>query len=452
MKLKSSATRQGILLVVAILLAASTYLFYNYISLPAPGSDYALTSGPEATFSDLYPTWLGTRELLLNHHDPYSPEVTARIQQGVWGRTVDPRKPGDPKEESRFAYPLYVVFLLAPTVLFSFRTAATLFVVFAITIGIFSAWFWLRFFSPDRTPFQTGMVVVLFLGSWPFVLATRVHQPALIVLALITGAIAAASSGFLWIAGVLLALSTVKPQAVIGITGWLLLWSVSNWKNRKRLFISFTFTLSAMLLGAEFLLPGWFGKWREALSAYMQYSPLPGAFVQLMFGHLLGKVIGILVVLGVAGFCIGIRRDGADSDRFKLAFALIVSANLFITPVWHAYDLVFLLPCILQVWGWRAHFYELKPVRRGILRFSALALCWQWIATAGAVAIALTMPQLQTNLRVLPYLPYVSVLLLPPMVLTSLLLMGRARFSSNSTVSAKLNRCSFPETIAAVNG
>jgi hypothetical protein len=111
--------------------------------------------------------------------------------------------------------------------------------------------------------------------------------------------------------------------------------------------------------------------------------------------------------------------------------------------VWHAYDLVFLLPCILQVWGWRAHFYGLKPFRRGILRFSALTLCWQWIATAGAVAIALTVPQLQSHLRVLPYLPYVSVLLLPPMVFTSLLLIGRARFSS---------RCAFSEATAAVNG
>jgi hypothetical protein len=64
---------------------------------------------PRGNFSDLYPAWLGTRELLVNHRDRYSPEVTASIQKGVWGRTVDARNPGDPEDQSRFAYPLYVV-------------------------------------------------------------------------------------------------------------------------------------------------------------------------------------------------------------------------------------------------------------------------------------------------------------------------------------------------------
>ena len=422
--------RQGILLLFTVLMAASMYLFYSYISLPAPQSEHKLTSGPDANFSDLYPAWLGTRELLFNNRDPYSAGVTASIQKGVWGRTVDSSKPGDPKDESRFAYPLYVVFLIAPTVLFSFSTAEVLFVAFAIAAGILSVWFWFRFFNPDRTAFQIGVAAVLFLGSWPFVLALRVHQPALIVLALMTGAVAALASALPWVGGVLLALSTIKPQAVIGITGWLLLWSVSNWKDRKGLFISFALTLCAIFVGAETLLPGWFGKWGEALSAYMRYAPLPGALVQLLFGNLLGKVVGALVVLGIVVFCLRIRKDRADSDRFKLAFALIVSANLFITPVWHPYDHIFLLPSVLLVWEWRAHFYRLKPVQRGILRFSALALLWQWLAAAIGVGIAIAAPQLATSLRILPYVPYFSIVLLPPVVLTSLALIGYARLSS----------------------
>src|SRR5262249_52135021 len=124
MRMKSNfgQGREGLFLLAAVLMAANMYLFYSYIFLPAPESEHQLTSGPDANFSDLYPTWLGTRELLLDNHDPYSAEVTARIQTGVWGRTVDSRKQGDPKDQSRFAYPLYVVFLIAPTVLFSFST------------------------------------------------------------------------------------------------------------------------------------------------------------------------------------------------------------------------------------------------------------------------------------------------------------------------------------------
>jgi hypothetical protein len=416
-------------------MAASMYCFYSYVSLPAPYGEHDLISGPQANFSDLYPPWLGTRELLFNNHDPYSAEVTANIQRGVWGRTVDSRNSGDPKDESRFAYPLYVVFLIAPTALLSFPAAEVLFVALAISTSILCVWFWLRFFNARGSVSKIGIASVLFLGSWPYVLALRVHQPALIVLALMTGAVAATVCGFPWTGGVLLAFATIKPQSAIGIVGWLLLWSVSRWKERKGLFISFVVTLSAILIGAEILLPGWFDKWRETLAAYMRYAPLPGAYVQLMFGNVLGKIVAALVVLGIALFCFKARRDTPDSDRFKLAFALIVSANLFITPVWHAYDHIFLLPSVLLLWDWRAQFYRLKPVQRGILRFSVLAVVWQWFAAAVAITIVMIAPQVASNLRVLPYLPYFSILLLPPLVLTSLVFIGHARLSDHFRIS-----------------
>src|SRR5215471_16760885 len=142
---------KAVLIVLAALMAASMYLFYSYILLPAPESEHKLTSGPDANFSDLYPTWLGTRELLFNKQDPYGADVTARIQKGVWGRTVDARKRGDPKDESRFAYPLYVVFLLAPAILVSFSTAKVLFIGLAITSGVLSVCFWLRLFGHDNS-------------------------------------------------------------------------------------------------------------------------------------------------------------------------------------------------------------------------------------------------------------------------------------------------------------
>src|SRR5262249_9024266 len=156
------------------------------------------------------PAWLGTRELLVHHRDPYSPEITADIQKGVWGRTVDARNPGDPKDGSRFAYPLYVVFLLAPAILVSFSTAEVLFVGFAITAIVFSVLFGLLLFGLRNSALQIAMCTVLSPGSWLFVLGPRVHQPAVIVLALITGAIAAVAAGLPWAGGIMLAFATIK--------------------------------------------------------------------------------------------------------------------------------------------------------------------------------------------------------------------------------------------------
>src|SRR5262249_16410801 len=116
------------------------------------------------------------------------------------------------------------------------------------------------------------------------------------------------------------------------------------------LFLSFTFTFSLLLVASEILLPGWVPEWREALSAYIRYAPLTGAYVELMFGNRLGKLFGALGILGVLIFCWRSRRDACHTHRFKLAPALILAANLFITPIWHAYDHIFLLPSALLLW------------------------------------------------------------------------------------------------------
>jgi len=424
----SSFRRRWLFALLAVLMAAGMHCFYSYVFFPARIAEDALMNRPRGNFSDLYPVWLGTRALLLEKSDPYGADVTAEIQKGVWGRTINARNPGDPKDESRFAYPLHAVFTLAPLVLFPFPVAIVLFMVISIGSGIVSAWFWLRLYGRrNRSIFETVIAILLFIGSWPFVLAVRIHQPAVIVFALVSAAIMAIAARRPWAGGVFLALATIKPQSVVGLVAWFLLWSLSSWKDRKGVFISFALTMAAMLSTAQVLVPGWFWEWREALSAYMQYSPLTGPYVELIFGIYLGKVVGVIVAAGTLLFCWKARMDAPDTNRFKLVPALILSANLFITPVWHAYDHIFLLPPAILIWEWREQFFRLKPFERGILRFSALALMWQWIAVAVAVGIVIVAPHLALNLRILPYF---SILLFPPLVLSSLILIGRARLSS----------------------
>jgi hypothetical protein len=407
-------------------MGASVHLFYDYVFIAAEKIQDALLNRPSGNFSDLYPAWLGTRELLVDHRDPYSSEVTADIQKGVWGRTVDARNPGDPKDESRFTYPLYVVFVLAPATVVSFPTAKVLFLGLAVTTSVLSVFFWFRLFGDGSSVLHIIMGIVLFLGSWPFVLALRVHQPALIVFALMSGAIGATVAELPWMGGVLLALTTIKPQSAVAIVGWLLLWGLSCWRDRKGLVLSFSFTLSAMLLGAQLLLPGWVSEWRDAMSAYMRYAPLTGSSVDLMFGDRLGKAVALIVIVAIFSFCWKARKDAPHTDRFKLACALVLSGNLFTTPVWHAYDHIFLLPPFLLLWQWREQFYHLQPVKRLILRFSALVLLWQWLAIGVGLVTVTIVPRLTLNARLLPYFP---ILLFPPLVLTSLVLIGHAQLS-----------------------
>lgn len=68
----------------------------------------------QPSLSDLYPVWLGSRELLVHHRNPYSPDISREIQIAFYGAELGP---GDhPDQECCFAYPVYVSVILAPSV------------------------------------------------------------------------------------------------------------------------------------------------------------------------------------------------------------------------------------------------------------------------------------------------------------------------------------------------
>src|SRR5690349_2342627 len=129
----SSTNRQYTVLFAAAVMAFSMWFFVDRIWAPQV----------EMHFSDLYPRWYGSRELLLHHRNPYDPSVTREIQLWSYGRPVDPRQPSGPQDEDRFAYPLYIAFLLAPTIGFQFEQVAAIFRYVLPGLAIASADLWL---------------------------------------------------------------------------------------------------------------------------------------------------------------------------------------------------------------------------------------------------------------------------------------------------------------------
>ena len=140
-------SRLGLLL--ALLSAASMWLYVQQVLVPYQKADAAAHGRPRGNLSDLYPRWLGTRELLLYHRDPYSPEVTREIQIGYYGRPLDPGRMADPrfnepKDQQGFAYPLHVIFLLAPTIGLPFPVVQTGFRWLLVILTLASVLLWLR--------------------------------------------------------------------------------------------------------------------------------------------------------------------------------------------------------------------------------------------------------------------------------------------------------------------
>ncbi len=421
---------------VAIVLSFGMWRYIHVVVLPVQRAKLAME---ERFHSDLYPRWLGARELLLHGRDPYSAEVTAQIQQDMYGRELDPRNPADRLDQQRFAYPLYVIFLLAPAVILPFRWVQLSYGLIIVVVSAASVGLWAYALGLRMKGQAFAAGIVLMLGSWPVLHGLYWQQPTMLVAAMLAGAVAAIAAGALWVAGVLLALALIKPQLALPAAGWLVLWAVSNWRERKALPLSFATVMCCMWVGAEILSPGWFWRWCDAVSAYSQYARATTPVVQILFGKYLGGLLWVTVLLTVLAFCWEVRRNPADTDSFKLACVCVIGSTLVLTPspLWFLYDQVLVLPAVLLGILWRNEFFRLGAVRRVAVAISTCAVVSPWIAALTLWVLALVSPSLaQTAVTPSTF----TFILLPLAVLLGVVLLGGQRMRSNQRETKRQDR------------
>ena len=104
------------LVFAALLSMAGMWIYASRVLVPLQMHEAAKHDRPRGNLSDLYPRWLGARELLLHGRDPYSRRGHPRNSSGLLRSPARPARPDDPHDEQGFAYPVYVVFCLAPTI------------------------------------------------------------------------------------------------------------------------------------------------------------------------------------------------------------------------------------------------------------------------------------------------------------------------------------------------
>jgi len=168
-------------LILAVLASASTWFYMNRILRAEQVADASAHNRPRGNLSDLYPRWLGARELLMHGRNPYSGEITREIQQGYYGRPLDPARADDPKDQQGFAYPAYVVFLLAPTVGLPFDVVQIGFRWMLIGVAALTVWLWLRVLRWKVSCGTISILVVLMLGCLPMLQGIKLQQLSLLV-------------------------------------------------------------------------------------------------------------------------------------------------------------------------------------------------------------------------------------------------------------------------------
>lgn len=384
-----AARSQFVVFLIAALAAASMWFYVDRILVGYQVADAAAHERPRGNLSDLYPRWLGARELLLRHRNPYGDDLAIEIQKGYYGRALDPSRPNDPKDQQGFAYPVYVVFLLAPLIGLPFPEVQIFFHGLLIVLTAASVWLWLRALRWRLPPLAIATCMLLTLGCVPAVQGIKLQQLSLLVAALLAGSAACMAGRFLFCGGVLLALATIKPQMAWPLVAWFLVWAISDWRLRRRLVFGFALVMALLFAGAEIILPGWLRMFAQGLQKYHRYTQNQSVLDMLIPWGVTGKILAAAAVLACAFLLGKLRPEPAAAVAFGRATALVMALTVLVVPMYAPYNQVLLLPAIFALLRDR----EIFTSRSRALHFgflaTAFAVAWQWIASLGLSAFYL---------------------------------------------------------------
>jgi hypothetical protein len=379
-------------LFLALLFAGCMWFYVQQVMIGHQLATAAAQDSPRGSLSDLYPRWLGARELLLHHRDPYSPEVTRVIQVGYYGRALDPRNPGDPKDQQAFAYPVYVVFLVAPTIGFPFSEVQEVFRWFLVVLTASTVPMWLRAFRWRPPLLGTVSLMVLTLGFFPVVQGLKLQQLTLLVSGLIAGCIVLLAGGHLLLAGILLGLATIKPQLVLPLVVWMMLWAGSEWRRRQNFFWGFGSTMGLLLAGAYLVLPSWMGSFWAALRAYREYTGRPESLLATVSTPVLGAIFTVAVLIGLAAAAWRARRSRADTPAFAIVSSLVLVVTVVVIPMTALYNQALLLPGVFLL-SRNLSFFRTKAVfTRAACILAGVVFFWPWLAALALTAAVFVLP------------------------------------------------------------
>jgi Glycosyltransferase family 87 len=381
-----SRLQLGLLFLVAALAAASMWFYVDRILVGHQLADAAAHDRPRGNLSDLYPRWLGTRELLLHHHNPYDDDITLEIQKGYYGRALDPTRPNDPRDQQGFAYPVYVVFLLAPLIGFPFHPVQIVFYWTLLGLTAVSVWLWLQALQWRLRVLSTAICIVLTLGTFAAVQGVKLQQLSLLVAALLAGAVACVAGGFLFCGGALLALGTIKPQLAWPLVAWLVLWALCDWRRRLRFLAGFGFAMVLLLSGAEAILPSWWWMFLKALGQYHRYTQNQSV---LLIPWAFSGIFIAAAVLASAFLLWKLRSVAANATEFGRATGLVMALTVLVVPMYAPYNQVLLVPAVLALVRDRTLLISRSRALRFCYVAGAFALIWQWVASLGLSAVYL---------------------------------------------------------------
>lgn len=412
------------MVITALICCAGVWLFAQRVLIPYQKADAEAHDRPRGNLSDLYPRWVGARERLLLGRDPYSVEVTRDIQVGYYGRPLDPARASDPKDQEGFAYPVYVIFYLAPTVKLPFEIVKEGFFWLLVILTAASALIWLRVLRWSA-PFTTQLtLVVLTLGSLAVMQGLKLEQISLLVSGLMAIAVLLLMEDHALASGIVLAFATIKPQLVVLLLIWLAMWTLADIRRRYRWSASFLVTMTILFAVSEWYLPHWIPRFWQAVREYQSYTGAMGVMEKLI-GQLWGRTLEALAFAMVLEVCWTQRRQAANTAAFAFAVGMVLAITVLVAPTYAVYNQVLLIPALLVLVEHRRTIWRRNLAGRLLFGAAAALVLWPWIASVVLAALSSVLPR--ETVEQAWAVPFWTALLIPVGVAAVMLVLSRQR-------------------------
>lgn len=198
-----------LLLVAIVLFVLQVFVTYRFLTSITPGAN------------DYYSRWAGARAMLVEGRNPYGLDVTYEIQEVI---DISHEEVG----RGGFNYPLHVIFLFLPLVYLPYQWAQAVWWVMLLWMSIGTA---VALIALNRLKLSMGILLagILFVITfYPTVRSIFMGQFTIPVLLFVTLSLLLLQREHDVWAGAFLAMTSIKPQMVLFIAPWILLWVISQ--------------------------------------------------------------------------------------------------------------------------------------------------------------------------------------------------------------------------------
>jgi len=233
-----SVSLGAILFLSILILVGLTWVNYRYTT-------------QNQTMNKFLPRWAGTRLLMMKGWSPYSQQTTDEIQQMAYGRSA---RSGE--DRGYFIYPLYSSLIYAPFSLTDDYALANALWMTLLELSIIAIFVISLSLSQWRPSPLLLIFLFIFTALWYHTLRPILSSNASILSVLfIVLALLAIRSNVDALAGISLALASIKPQMVLILYIFILIWAVST--HRWTIIWSLLGFLVLFIAASSLLVPNW---------------------------------------------------------------------------------------------------------------------------------------------------------------------------------------------------